>query len=37
MKRILVCSENLPMAFFWQILFCGPLVRFLFGRIFREA
>lgn len=29
-------AKNLPMAFFWQILFCGPLVRFIFRRIFRE-
>ena len=28
---------NYPMAFFWQILFCGPLVRFLFRHIFRDA
>lgn len=26
---------NFPMAFFWQIFFCGPLVRFLFRLIFR--
>ncbi len=25
---------NFPMAFFWQIFFCGPLVRFLFRQIF---
>lgn len=25
---------NFPMAFFWQIFFCGPLVRFLFRRLF---
>ena len=30
-------AKNLPMAFFWQILFCGPLVRFLFRSIFRKA
>lgn len=30
-------AKNLPMAFFWQILFCGPLVRFLFRCIFRKA
>lgn len=29
-------SKNLPMAFFWQLLFCGPLVRFLFRHIFSE-
>ena len=27
---------NFPMAFFWQIFFAGPLVRFVFGRIFKE-
>ena len=26
--------RNFPMAFFWQIFYCGPLVRFLFRRIF---
>lgn len=26
---------NFPMAFFWQIFFAGPLVRFIFGHIFR--
>ena len=26
--------RNFPMAFFWQIFYCGPLVWFLFGRIF---
>ena len=30
-------AKNLPMAFFWQIMFCGPLVRFLFRRIFRNV
>lgn len=25
---------NFPMAFFWQIFFAGPLVRFLFGLLF---
>ena len=30
-------AKNLPMAFFWQILFCGPLVRFLFRRIYRDV
>ena len=30
-------AKNLPMAFFWQILFCGPLVRFLFRCIFRKS
>ena len=28
---------NFPMAFFWQIFFCGPLVRWLFRHIFRTA
>lgn len=28
--------KNFPMAFFWQIFFCGPLVRALFGLIFRR-
>ena len=27
---------NFPMAFFWQIFFAGPLVRAVFGMIFRE-
>lgn len=27
---------NFPMAFFWQVFFCGPLVRFLFRTIFRQ-
>ena len=27
---------NLPMAFFWQIFFAGPLVRTIFGMIFKE-
>lgn len=29
-------AKNMPMALIWQILFCGPLVRFLFSRIFPE-
>ena len=28
---------NFPMAFFWQVFFCGPLVRFLFRRLFPSA
>ena len=28
---------NFPMAFFWQIFFCGPLVRFLFRLLFRRG
>lgn len=27
---------NFPMAFFWQLFYAGPLVRFVFRRIFRE-
>ncbi|HJC43732.1 MAG TPA: DUF2798 domain-containing protein [Candidatus Mediterraneibacter gallistercoris] len=27
---------NFPMAFFWQMLYAGPFVRFLFRQIFRE-
>ena len=27
---------NFPMAFFWQIFFVGPLVRAIFGMIFKE-
>lgn len=27
---------NFPMAFFWQIFFAGPLVRAIFGLIFKE-
>lgn len=28
---------NFPMAFFWQIFFCGPLVRRLFRLLFARA
>lgn len=28
--------KNFPMAFFWQLFVAGPLVRFVFGKIFRE-
>lgn len=28
---------NFPMAFFWQIFFCGPLVQFLFRLLFRRG
>lgn len=28
---------NLPMAFFWQIFFAGPLVRFVFRTIFKAS
>lgn len=27
---------NFPMAFFWQLFYAGPLVRFLFRRLFPE-
>ncbi|HJB47274.1 MAG TPA: DUF2798 domain-containing protein [Candidatus Mediterraneibacter surreyensis] len=27
---------NFPMAFFWQMLYAGPFVRFVFRQIFRE-
>lgn len=27
---------NFPMAFFWQIFYAGPFVRFLFRHIFKE-
>lgn len=27
--------KNFPMAFFWQLIFAGPLVRYLHGKIFR--
>jgi len=27
---------NFPMAFFWQLCFAGPIVRKVFGVIFRE-
>ena len=25
---------NFPMAFFWQICYCGPCVRWIFGKLF---
>lgn len=28
---------NFPMAFFWQIFFCGPLVRWIFHCIFERG
>lgn len=28
---------NFPLAFFWQIFFAGPLVRFLFKKIFPQT
>ena len=33
--QTIVC--NFPMAFFWQVFYCGPLVRFLFRQIFRPG
>ena len=27
---------NFPVAFFWQLMYCGPLIRFLFGKMFPE-
>ncbi len=27
---------NFPVAFFWQLMYCGPIIRFLFGKIFAE-
>lgn len=27
---------NFPAAFFWQVIYCGPFIRFLFGKIFPE-
>ncbi|MDF2514218.1 MAG: hypothetical protein K0S04_4084 [Herbinix sp.] len=35
-KWIQITALNFPMALFWQIFFTGPLVRWIFGRIFRE-
>ena len=29
-------GRNVPMAFFWQMLYAGPLVRFIFGLIFPQ-
>ncbi|MFR0901359.1 MAG: DUF2798 domain-containing protein, partial [Anaerobutyricum sp.] len=28
---------NFPMAFFWQIFFAGPVVRRIFGLLFKNA
>ena len=28
--------KNFPMAFFWQIFYAGPFVRFVFGKFFPE-
>lgn len=30
-------AMNFPMAFFWQICYAGPFVRFVFRLIFRES
>lgn len=27
---------NFPMAFFWQIFFCGPLIRLIFRTLFKK-
>ena len=29
-------AMNFPMAFFWQLIYAGPIVRFIFRHIFRE-
>ena len=29
-------ASNYPMAFFWQLMFCGPLVRFIFRILFSK-
>ena len=29
-------AMNFPMAFFWQIFYAGPFVRFVFGKLFPE-
>ena len=29
-------AMNFPMAFFWQIFYAGPLVRFIFRKLFPE-
>ena len=28
-------AMNFPMAFFWQLFAAGPLVRFIFGKMFK--
>ena len=35
-KWIQITALNFPMALCWQIFFTGPLVRWIFGRLFRE-
>ena len=27
---------NFPVAFFWQLMYCGPLIRFIFTKMFPE-
>lgn len=27
---------NFPVALFWQIFYCGPCIRFIFGKLFLE-
>lgn len=27
---------NFPVAFFWQIFYCGPCIRFIFGKMFSQ-
>ena len=27
---------NFPVAFFWQLMYCGPLIRFIFTKVFLE-
>ena len=27
---------NFPVAFFWQLMYCGPLIRFIFTKVFPE-
>ena len=29
-------AMNFPMAFFWQLIYAGPIVRFIFRHIFPE-
>ena len=29
-------AMNFPVAFFWQLIYAGPIVRFIFRHIFRE-
>lgn len=34
MSLIATILFNFPMAFFWQICYCGPTIRWLFGKLF---